>query len=106
MTQYKQIYSSAEFIYLKEDYTSATILYFKAIFVSLDSMILSRIGRTPKDHTERFTILKKEFPEYYKRLDILFQIYRDTYTKKIDKETCEEIRNEARYFVEQAQKSS
>ena len=105
-TNYLIIFESAELVYNSKDYTSATILYFKVIFVALDSMILKKIGKTPKDHTERFFILKKEFPYEYEKLDLFFSIYRDTYSKFIDKDTCEEIRNETKRFIERAQKIS
>lgn len=93
-------------MYRNDDYTSATILYFKAIFVALDHIIQHRLGRTPKDHTERFNILQKEFKEYYSRLDLKFQVYRDTYSKRISKEVCEEIRDEAEYLIGEAEKRS
>ena len=83
---------SAELVYHTQDYTSATILYFKALFVALDLVILRRIKKTPKDHSERFRILEQYFPEEYRYLDQYFSIYQSTYTITVDKETCEEIR--------------
>jgi len=104
MNQFEQIFQSAEIVSQNRDYTSATILYFKSIFVALDHIILHKIGRTPKDHTERFRLTEKEFKEYYERLDLKFSIYRDTYSKTISEEICEEIKNEAKYFIEEAKK--
>ncbi|MDP7116397.1 MAG: hypothetical protein QF915_05030 [Candidatus Woesearchaeota archaeon] len=106
MKSYNRVFSSAELVFKNQDYTSATILFFKTIFVALDHMIQKRVGRTPKDHTERFRILQKEFPEYYTKLDVSFTIYRDTYTKTISKEVCEDVKNEAEFFIAKAEKSS
>ena len=83
---------SAELVYQSKDYTSATMLYFKTLFVALDLLILRKLKKTPKDHTERFRILKAEFPEEYSSLDKYFSVYRSTYSTTVDKDTCEEIR--------------
>lgn len=88
----KTFLNSAELVYQSKDYTSATILYFKTLFVALDLMIFRKLKETPKDHTERFKILKKDFVEDYSSLDKFFPIYRSTYSTTIDRDTCEEIR--------------
>ena len=89
----KLILKSADLVYSNKDYTSATILYFKTLFLVLDFIILKFKGKTPKDHTERFRILQKDYPNLYESLDKYFKIYRDTYSISIDKETCEMIKN-------------
>jgi len=89
----KTFLNSAELVYQSKDYTSATILYFKTLFVTLDLMILKKLKHTPKDHTTRFNILKKEFPLEYSSLDKYFHVYRSTYSTTIDKDVCEEIKN-------------
>ena len=83
---------SADNVYLSHDYTSATILYFKTLFAIEDFLLLDKIGSSPKDHTERFKQLKDNFPEMYKELDIEFSTYRDTYSKILDKVTCDRIK--------------
>jgi uncharacterized protein (UPF0332 family) len=88
----KTFFSSAELVYQTKDYTSATTLYFKTLFVALDLFLLRKIKIVPKDHSERFRLLEKSFPQEYSRLDKYFSIYRSTYSTIIEKETCEEIR--------------
>ena len=88
--------SSAELVYQAKDYTSATTLYFKTLFIALDLFLLRKLKIVPKDHSERFRLLEKSFPEEYSKLDKYFSIYRSTYSTTIEKETCEEIR---RYVV-------
>ncbi|MBI4155536.1 hypothetical protein HY498_05640 [Candidatus Woesearchaeota archaeon] len=83
---------SADKVFGDGDYTSATILYFKTWFAVQDFILLNEIGQSPKDHSERFRLLKKEFPDTYKELDKEFSTYRDTYSKILDKETCKRIK--------------
>jgi hypothetical protein len=91
-SQILQFKQSADKLYLDKDFTSATILYFKAWFAIQDYILLERIGQSPKDHSERFRFLKKSFPVTYIELDKEFSTYRDTYSKIIDKITCERIK--------------
>ena len=84
---------SADNVFKEKDYTSATILYFKTWFAVQDFFLLKEIGQSPKDHSERFRLLEKNYQEEYKELDKEFSTYRDTYSKIVDKETCERIKN-------------
>ena len=90
--QILQFKRSADLLYLEKDYTSATILYFKTWFAIQDYILLEKIGQSPKDHSERFRLLEKVFPKTYLSIDKEFSTYRDTYSKSIDKMTCERIR--------------
>lgn len=95
----RTILKSANIVYETKDFTSATILYFKAIFTILDYLILKKAGKSPKDHTERFILLKQLFPDLYEFLDKYFNIYRDTYSLTIDKETCDKIKQNAEEII-------
>ena len=83
---------SAELLHKKADFTSATILYFKTLFAIHDFLLLEKIGESPKDHSERFRKLEKYFPDLFHELDVEFSTYRDTYSKIIDRETCNRIK--------------
>jgi len=100
-TNIERFWKSAEIIYKEEDYTSATMLYFKCLFVILDKIIFLKERKTPKDHTERFEILKKSFPKYYEILDKIYVIYRDTYSISIEKEKCEEVKKYVRNIAQE-----
>lgn len=91
-TQILQFKKSADMLYVRKDYTSATILYFKTWFAIQDYILLEKMGQSPKDHNERFRLLEKKFPQVYLELDKEFSTYRDTYSKIIDKTTCERIK--------------
>ena len=97
----KDFKNSAEIVYATGDYTSSTILYFKCLFVVLDTIILQKKGKTPKDHTERFNILKENFPELYSFLDKYYIVYRQTYSLTIDKLTCEEIKKNVERIIKE-----
>ena len=88
----QRLWRSAELIYKDGDYTSSTILYFKCIFGIMDLIIYQKLRVIPKDHTERFEILKEDFPKYYLILDKIYSIYRDTYSNRIEKEKCEGVK--------------
>lgn len=83
---------SADSLHRSADYTSATILYFKTWFAIQDYILLDKEGQSPKDHNERFKMLKEKFPNTYILLDKEFSTYRDTYSKIINKATCERIK--------------
>ena len=83
---------SADTVFETGDYTSATVLYFKTWFAIHDVILLQKIGYAPKDHTERFRLLEKEFPESYSLLNEEFNTYRSTYSRIIPKETCIRIK--------------
>jgi len=95
----KVFLNSAELVYNTKDFTSATILYFKTLFVAYDLIIFERKKFTPKDHTERFRIFKKYFSEEYLFLDKYFSVYQDTYSVRIDKDICEEIRIYVKEYI-------
>lgn len=84
--------TSADTLYVSQDFTSATILYFKTLFAIQDYLLLDKTGESPKDHTVRFRKLEKTFPDLFRELDLEFSTYRDTYSKIIDKKTCERIK--------------
>lgn len=56
-------------------YNSAVTLLFKAIAVMTDLFILKKEGFIPKNHTERFRLLKTKYPEIYMILNKDFPVY-------------------------------
>ena len=74
-------------------------MYFKALFIALDIIILEKEGKAPKDHNERFRTLQINFPDLYDVLDEFYPTYRDTYSSKIDKETCDKIKENVKRII-------
>ncbi len=93
LTSIRTFWKSAEMVYKSGDYTSAATLYFKCLFVLLDLIILKNKRITPKDHTDRFRILQRDFFVLYSALDRIFPIYRDTYSLQVEKDKCNEVRS-------------
>lgn len=100
MTNLKKILNSAGLAYETDDYTSATILYFKAAFIALDAILLKTLGKSPKDHTERFRMLEESYPDLHLFIDKYFKIYRNTYTTSIDKLSCDEVKKNVFNIIE------
>jgi len=65
--------------------SEAAANYFKALS-AINDQILGSIGLKAKDHSERFLMLKQNFPSFYELTDRLFSVYRRTYTGEIKKE--------------------
>ena len=66
--------------------SEAVTNFFKALFAVDDAVLLEKTGNKPKNHTERFDLLKSNFPELYTITDRLFSTYRRTYTQDLGKE--------------------
>lgn len=86
----KNFCSSAKLIHNQKDYTSAFILYFKAMLAISDYVLLVNGKGIPKDHSNRFRLLERSFPEVYTIIDRFFPDYQCSYTTAIKKELCEE----------------
>jgi hypothetical protein len=75
--------------------TSAT-LYFKAIVVAIDYFILTKEKFIPKNHTERFEILREKYQKFYQILDRDFPLYQKTYSLKVNKEQVELLKDDCK----------
>ncbi len=63
--------------------SEAATNYFKALFAIDDAVLFEKIRAEPKDHTERFDLLKRNAPNLYIITDRLFNFYRRTYTQDL-----------------------
>jgi len=66
--------------------TAATILYSKALFALLGYIILREYQKIPKNHAERFRILRQKFPRLYPIVDEVWSTYTDTYSQLSNEE--------------------
>lgn len=97
MEEYKQIFKdfleeaiSSE---SKEKYGPAVSNYYKSLTIICSYLIINKLRKTPKNHTEIFLFLKVSFPEIHKILDSVFTIYTDSYNHLMRKEDCSKIKN-------------
>ena len=81
-------------------YNSAITLFFKAIAVLTDLFLFSKEGFIPSNHTERFDVLRKKYPDVYLILDRCFPLYQQTDRLKMSKGHLEAIENDFGKLVE------
>ncbi|MFQ5474701.1 MAG: hypothetical protein ACE5DM_02590, partial [Candidatus Nanoarchaeia archaeon] len=65
-----------------------------------DFVIFEKLNRLPKNHSERFRILREYFPVIYVIIDDIFDKYTDSYSKPVLKETCEMMKVGIKKFSE------
>ena len=73
-------------------YSEAASNYFKAL-AAINDFLLDKINLKANDHSERFSLLKINFPIMYELTDRLFVIYRRTYTQELNKEEIDLLKN-------------
>ena len=78
----------------EQKYNSATTLFFKAIVALCDLFLLKKEGRIPSSHSDRFRTIEQKYKELYQILDRDFPFYQDSYTKKMDKESAELLKDD------------
>src|SRR3989344_2962800 len=77
----------------KKRIKSAITMYFKTLVEGCDFLIYSQLLKMPSNHSDRFVILEKFFPEIYSELSPLFKIYRKTYSQKVRSEDLIKVKN-------------
>lgn len=82
-----------------KSYNSAATLLFKAIAVACDFHILKTEGFIPKNHTERFRILKSKYYDLYRILDKDFPVYQQSYRIKLNEEYVKVLENDAKQVI-------
>lgn len=70
----------------KERWNAAVTDFFKAIAAWCDYLIYREIKTLPKNHTERFALLRTHFSQLYEKITVLFRTYRESYTLRLKKE--------------------
>ena len=91
--------NTTEFIELGEDnlknkrYNASVSDFFKAIVILCDYLIYQEIKMLPKNHNERFNLLKKYFTDIYLKVFDLFKTYTASYNLRLDKRDAEKIKD-------------
>jgi hypothetical protein len=70
----------------KERWNAAVSDFFKAISNFCDLLIYKKVKILPKNHNERFDLLKKYFLTIYTKILNLFEVYRESYNKRLKME--------------------
>ena len=77
----------------KDKYSPAVSNYYKALTILCSYLIINKVRKTPKTHTEIFLFLSVSFPEVHKIVDGVFTTYTDSYEHLMKKEDCGKIKN-------------
>ena len=95
-----EFYNEANQALLNNSLNSAATLYFKALVVSIDYYIYKNKNIIPKNHSERFQILKDNYANLYELLDKDFPLYQKTYSLRAKKEEVQILKNDAKKIIE------
>jgi hypothetical protein len=95
-----EFYNEANQALLNNSLNSAATLFFKALVVSVDYFIYKNKQIIPKNHSERFIILKHEYLDLYELLDKDFPLYQKTYSLRAKKEEVIILKNDAKNLIE------
>lgn len=79
----------------KERYNVAVSDFFKAIVIFSDYLLYEDMKILPKNHNERFSLLKIYFKEIYQKVSALFKIYTESYNLRLCKEDAIKLKNYA-----------
>lgn len=84
----------AEDAFKDKKYNTAVTLFFKAMCAAVDCFIFKKEGYIPSSHTDRFRIVKQKYREVYTLIDKDFPFYQDSYTRRMDKEAAEVLKED------------
>ena len=94
LDNFEEYYTEGLRAFKNQKYNTATTLFFKAIATLCDLFVLRKDGFIPSSHSTRFRILEEKYPKIYNIADRDFPFYQDSYTKKMDKETAELLKED------------
>lgn len=86
----------------KKRYNVAVSDFFKAIVIFADYLIYKDLKIIPKNHNERFSILRNYFQEVYKKVSELFDTYTNSYNHRLNEIDAIKVKsyaNELKNFV-------
>jgi len=108
MNEQEKLLESNAFEYYKNglgaekrgEYNTSVTLFFKAMASLRDLNILIDKGFFPANHSDRFRILQREYPDLYLKIDNDFTIYQTSYRLKLDKNTSEVLKHDVEALFE------
>lgn len=79
----------------KKRFNASVSDFFKAIVILCDYLIYRDIKALPKNHNERFSLLKTHFPDIYRKVSSLFGIYTDSYNLRLGEKEAKKLQEYA-----------
>ncbi len=88
----KEFFEAAMDSEKKKRYKAAITLYYKALIEAADFLIFSKMNKVPRNHSQRFRWLRKQYKDIYTPASDLFKIYRATYNRNVTKQEMEKVK--------------
>jgi hypothetical protein len=79
----------------KKRFNASVSDFFKAIVILCDYLLYREIKALPKNHAERFSLLKIHFNSIYREISELFNIYTLSYNQKLNEKDVLKLREYA-----------
>ena len=76
----------------KKRHKAAITMYYKTLIEASDFLIFSKMEKVPRNHSQRFRWLKKQYKDIYTPASDLFKIYRKTYNRHVTKIEMDEVK--------------
>lgn len=92
----KEFLDSGEDNLIKKRYNVSASDFFKAIVIFCDYLVYNEIKRLPKNHNDRFNLLKLYFKDIFENVSSLFELYVKSYNLRVEKEDVLKLREYAR----------
>jgi len=87
---------------LKKRFNASVSDFFKAIVIFSDFLIYQEIRILPKNHNDRFNLLKTHFNKIYEEISVLFKTYVKSYNLSSSEQDAIKLReyaNELKNFI-------
>jgi len=95
-----EFFESGQDNLIKNRFNAATSDFFKSIVVFCDYLIYTEIKRLPKNHSDRFVLLERYFPDIYAVVFKLFKPYTNSYNLISTKEDANKFKEYAKQLKE------
>lgn len=99
----EEFLESAEDNIKKKRFNASVSDFFKSIVTFCDYLLYREIKILPKNHNERFSLLKIHFKEIYEKIIELFKKYRESYNIKLTEKDAIKLKDysyELRNFIQ------
>ncbi len=89
----KEFIESGEDNLLKKRFNASASDFFKSIVILCDYLLYQEIKRLPKNHNDRFNLLRIYFENIYIKVNSLFEIYIKSYNLRTNLKEVLAIKN-------------
>ena len=79
----------------KKRFNAAVADFFKAIAILCDYLIYEEMKIKPKNHSDRFSLLRKYFSDIYQETSDIFKVYTMSYNLRLSEKDAEKLRDYA-----------